>query len=110
MRKLPWQSIKTSAVYKKTTLTGSKFLTPFFIAFHLKSSINKPLLGIIASKKVGCAVKRNRTKRLLRASFSSTMNDINGLIVLIARHNLLNAKYVDLNLWMQKAIKHFKAL
>ncbi|MCQ2434805.1 MAG: ribonuclease P protein component [Oscillospiraceae bacterium] len=47
-------------------------------------------LGITAGKKVGCAVKRNRAKRIIRAAY--TANELSmpiGLdIVFVARHTL----------------------
>ncbi len=45
---------------------GEKFISKSFIAFFLKNPSEKFEPTIIASKKVGNAVKRNRSKRVLR--------------------------------------------
>lgn len=45
---------------------GIKFVSKSFIAFHLPSHLESFSSTIIASKKVGNAVKRNRCKRRLR--------------------------------------------
>ena len=37
--------------------------------FFLPNGLDRARLGIIASRKVGCAVKRNRAKRILREIF-----------------------------------------
>lgn len=47
-------------------------------------------LGITAGKKVGCAVKRNRAKRIIRAAYTACEMEMPiGLdIVIVARHTL----------------------
>ena len=99
--KKSYESIKFSSEFKKVTTSGVKFVTPFFIAFSLNSNSQQVKLGIIASRKVGCAVKRNRSKRLLRNSFSDNQTHLeNTSIVLIARGAILNARYSDITNWM----------
>ena len=55
-------------------------------------------LGIVASKKLGDAVRRNRAKRLIREIFRrSALSDGQGLdIVVIPRRELLDAGYDSL--------------
>ena len=62
-----------------------------------------------ASKKIGCAVERNRAKRVIRAAFSQLEGRINGSydFVFVARTKTSKVK-------MQKVLEqmeqHFKAL
>lgn len=90
MRKLPWAKIKSSKEYKEIISKRKKLITPFFIAFYFEAEA--PSLGVIASRKVGCATKRNKAKRLLRNSFSEA-KILNKSVVLIARAAILNSEY-----------------
>ena len=103
MRTRLWESVKHSSEFKKITRTGKKFTTPFFICFKLKSIGFK--LGVVASKKVGCAVQRNKAKRVLRSAFSDVYKVSSNTIVLIAKHELLNAKYSEIKIWLEKTIE-----
>ncbi len=106
MRKLLWESIKNSSEFKKITRTGTKVSTPFFIFFKIKS--DKFKLGVVASKKVGCAVERNRAKRVLRAAFSEVYTLSNSTTVLIAKSEILNAKYNEIKACLEKTIERPK--
>ena len=110
MRKLSWDSVKVSYDYKKITTNGVKFITPLFIAFSLQEQLNKTRLGVIASRKIGCAVKRNKAKRRLKAAFSEVAKELTNIsVVLIARHQILTADYTDITLWINKHIKNIPA-
>jgi ribonuclease P protein component len=57
-------------IYKQ----GSKIWSPFFLLLHLPlEGQTTPRIGIVASKKVGGAVERNRAKRVLRAAISANI-------------------------------------
>ena len=98
-----WESVKNSSEFKKITRTGKKFTTPFFICFNIKSTGFK--LGVVASRKVGCAVERNKAKRILRSAFSAVYKSSSNTVVLIAKHEILNAKYSDIKAWLEKTIE-----
>jgi ribonuclease P protein component len=61
---------------------------------------NRPFsrLGVIATKRLGNAVKRNRAKRLLRELFRVHHHTliVPCDLVIIARSSLFHAKYTDL--------------
>lgn len=106
MRKLSWDSIKCSSAFKKIITSGVKFVTPLFIAFTQEKISNPSKLGIIASRKVGSAVNRNRAKRLIRAGFSELK--LHGIsVVFIVRHSTPNATYEEILMWMKKWQKSF---
>ena len=100
MRKLLWRSIQFSSEFKKITRSGSKIHTPFFIFFNIKP--DKFKLGVVASRKVGSAVERNRAKRLLRNAFSHAYKHADSATVLIAKPAIISAAYKEIQRWMDK--------
>jgi len=48
---------------------GECFAAPAFVCYRLANRNNVNRLGLVASKKVGNAVKRNRAKRVIREAF-----------------------------------------
>jgi ribonuclease P protein component len=72
---------------------GEKLIFKSFIAFFIFS--NQKTLAIIASKKIGNAVKRNFAKRRLRNL--SHHSEINAHLVLLARANTINFEFTQLS-------------
>ncbi|MEA2027374.1 MAG: ribonuclease P protein component [Campylobacterota bacterium] len=93
-------------VYKKATKTWH---TPLFVLFYRKSEdIEK--VGIVASKKIGNAIKRNRAKRLLRAVFIRNIDRLKfGEFVLVAKPPLLEANFEELEKSYLYALERSKA-
>ncbi len=77
---------------------GVKFISKSFIAFFLSSTPNPANFTVIASKKVGNAVKRNRCKRrlreLLRLHIKPKNSNIN--LILIARKETSILEFTEL--------------
>ncbi|MDE7330190.1 MAG: ribonuclease P protein component [Clostridia bacterium] len=59
--------IKKNTQFQKLFTRGKKVFSPNITLLYFPS--DKLSMGVAVSKKHGCAVKRNRIKRLLRASF-----------------------------------------
>jgi len=67
-------------------------------------------VGIVASKKVGNAVHRNRAKRLLRAHLLENIDNLKtGKYILVAKPNLLTSEYNKTTEEIFKALKRLKA-
>ena len=63
--------------------------------------------GITTSKKIGCAVERNRAKRVIRSAFSQLEDRLNGNydIVFIARTKTSKVKMQQVLEQMEKQLK-----
>lgn len=92
-------------IYKK----GKKITGKYIIMYIASNNKNINRFGIVASKKVGNAVVRNRAKRLIRACVQNGMENFRtgNDIIVIARYNINQASQEmldkDLKIGMRKA-------
>jgi ribonuclease P protein component len=63
-----------------------------------------PEVGVVAGKRVGNAVKRNRAKRRLRAAIHAANLRQNTAYVVVASSGVLDASFVELTNWLDKAV------
>ena len=64
-------------------------------------------LGLVVTKKIGCAVIRNKVKRLLRECFRQLPICLRAKpydIVVIARYNSKTASYVEIGRQLQSGV------
>lgn len=77
---------------------GRKFVGKRMVLFVLDRPEGRLRLGVVAGKKVGGAVQRNRARRLLREVYRRNRYRLSGCadVVLVARSDLLVAPWSDL--------------
>lgn len=78
---------------------------PSVVVYYQKNRLNTCRIGITAGKKVGCAVKRNRAKRVILASFRELLPHISGGydFVFVARTKTATVKSTVVLNHMKKA-------
>ena len=57
---------------------GKSFVSPALVVYYTKNRAGFCRLGITTSKKIGCAVKRNRAKRVIKEAFRQCVPSIDG--------------------------------
>ncbi|MCL1845110.1 MAG: ribonuclease P protein component [Defluviitaleaceae bacterium] len=67
----PLVSLKKTAEFKRVFSRGKSAATPLFVLYAAKNDLETSRLGLSVGKKVGCAVKRNLVKRLVREFFKT---------------------------------------
>ena len=61
--------------FKRAYYRGRYKASPFLVSYCVKNNMDKVRYGITASKKLGCAVKRNRCRRIIRTAFLSVLKE-----------------------------------
>jgi ribonuclease P protein component len=77
------------AIYEQGTRMSGRFMT----VFVRPNGLDVARLGIAATRKLGGAVQRNRTKRLVREAFRRNRLQPGLDIVVIPRREMLEADY-----------------
>ena len=99
------KTLKENKDFRRLYYKGKSRASSCIVTYVAKSGAKGTRIGITASKKIGCAVERNRAKRGIRAAFSQLEGSYD--FVFVARTKTSKVK-------MQKVLEqmeqHFKAL
>jgi ribonuclease P protein component len=91
--------IRLASAQNKTSVRG-------FLVVWSQNDFSMPRLGITASKKIGCAVVRNRVKRLLREFFRNHRSCIVPVdINIIARRDSALMTYSEVERELSKVVR-----
>lgn len=102
--------MKTTKEFNRIYKNSKTVHTSQFVLFY-QASDNEYKVGIVASKKVGNAVHRNRAKRLLRAHFLNSIENLKtGRYILVAKPNLLTDEYNKTTKEFFNALKRLKVI
>ncbi|NBD39358.1 MAG: ribonuclease P protein component [Verrucomicrobia bacterium] len=95
------QHLRTAADFSRIRASGSRRECGFFYMYLLHLPEQRPplrRLGVVASRRVGNAVARNRAKRRLRELFRLEQQHLPSScdLLLIARKRMARASFADL--------------
>jgi ribonuclease P protein component len=108
--------VRRRGEFKEAFERGTRIQSRFFTLVVLPNGGSLPRLGLVASRKFGGSVDRNRAKRLIREMFRQQLPAAHGFgadIVIIPRRELLNVSFATLsqdfrNAW-RRALDRFAA-
>lgn len=105
--------LKNSTDLKRVRRTGKSFAHPLVVLQVVKGKDADHLrIGVIASRTIGSAVKRNYAKRLLREAIRPFLIDIYAGydLVLVARRAILDTNLTDLQSAIHQLLDRAKLL
>ena len=87
-------------IYAGGTRVSGRFMT----VFRLPNGLSTSRLGVAATRKLGNAVERNRTKRLAREIFRRHKPARGHDVVIVPRRSMLDAFFSDLEADFQNTL------
>ena len=92
-------TINKNTLFRKIYSKGTSYVNKYLAVYVLPSKDGVSRLGITVSKKLGCAVIRNRAKRLIRESYRINEENISGgyNIVVVARKMVVGTDFHHVN-------------
>ncbi len=86
--------LRLNKEFKRVYGRGKSFVDSAVVVYVLKNNLSECRIGITTGKKIGCAVERNRARRVITAAFRACLPEItNGCdIVFVARTRILHRK------------------
>ncbi len=98
--------------YKRIYIKGKNIVSKKYVLYVLKNRTNNIRFGMTTSKKIGNAVKRNRSRRIMREAFLSILPHLkNGYdIVLVARGRTPYLKSDDILIELKRNFKKLEIL
>ena len=107
--------LRARAEFTVVQETGRRVATPYVTLLGLGNTLDRDRLGIIASRRLGGAVVRNRAKRRLRELFRQTEPDQAAArgarcmdVVAIPRRELIRATHTALQSVFQNALDRLR--
>jgi ribonuclease P protein component len=106
-------SLKGRDNFKRMSKLGDNQVTPFFVFVKTSSIEQKLRLGIIATRKIGNAVTRNKIRRVVKEAFRCYVKNnivpaIDCIIILRKKSTFVSNKKLrnDLDILLEKITTH----
>ncbi|MFZ2538415.1 MAG: ribonuclease P protein component [Oscillospiraceae bacterium] len=102
-------SLKLNKEFKRAYYQGKFKAHPFLVTYLVKNRSRVPRVGITTSKKIGCAVKRNRARRIIKQAYREILSEkalnFSGYdLVFVARNDTPLKNTSDIKRIMKKQI------
>lgn len=99
-------TLKLNKDFRKLYFNAKYKSNKFIVTYLIKNNKNINRIGITTSKKIGNAVVRNRSKRIIRAAFLELEKSLplGYDFVFVARNEIVNLKSYNVYYHIQKQI------
>lgn len=100
-------TLKENREFRRAYSRGKSYVSPDLVTYIIKNNNNNLRIGITTGKKIGKAVERNRSRRIIRAAYYQISDHIlKGYdIVFVARTKTPFRKSTDI---LKSMTKHLK--
>lgn len=107
-------SLNQNTDFQRTYHRGKSSAKPALVVYCLKNRVGICRVGITTSKKIGNAVQRNRSRRIIRAAYQSIFSEYelkgNYDIIFVARSKTKYLKSTDIEKTMLACLKQVGAI
>lgn len=107
-------TLKQNTDFVRLYYRGKSIASPALVVYSMKNSAGVCRVGITTSKKIGNAVERNRSRRVIRAAFQSVLKNysIQGGrdLVFVARGKTKYLKSTAVEKAMIKALRELEVI
>ena len=104
VRSQPYRSLRGRDLFARAYKQGLRRRCGAITVIKLEGESGEPQVGVVAGKRVGSAVARNRAKRRLRAAASRCELKPNTVYVLVAERGVLTAEFPRLVEWINAGV------
>ena len=93
--------------FRRVYTKGNAYVDGILVTYVLKNRNGQVRYGITTSKKIGCAVERNRARRIIREAVRQTLPCLScgADLVFVARTRTVQMKSVDLVRVLRRQMK-----
>lgn len=100
-------TITSNRDFQRIYHKGKSFVSPALVTYAIKTKNNNLRIGITTSKKVGKAVNRNRSRRVIRAAFTHLNADQKAPfdIIFVARTRTAYCKSYEVEKYMREHLE-----
>lgn len=102
-------SLNENTAFQRVYYRGKSSAKPALVVYALKNRVGICRVGITTSKKIGNAVERNRSRRIIRAAFQSVVKNYsisgNYDLVFVARNKTKYLKTPQVEKAMVEVLK-----
>lgn len=100
-----WQTLCENKDFRTLYYRGKSLVHPGLVTYVRRNRLGYPRVGITTGKKVGGAVRRNRSRRVIREAFRPLWPRVGGYdIVFVARTRTAELKSTDLTPVMERQL------
>lgn len=102
-----FETLKRNSDFRRIYARGKSYGSSSLVTYVLKNTTKNVRIGITTSKKIGNAVKRNRSRRVILAAFRelSAKVKVGYDFVFVARPLTPNLKSTEIKAVMEKQLK-----
>ncbi len=103
-------TLKRNTDFRRLYARGTSYADPALVTYFMKNRAGICRIGITTSKKIGNAVERNKSRRLIRAAFQNVCKEYEDClqgydIIFVARRRTRYRKSYDLEKVMVSHLK-----
>jgi ribonuclease P protein component len=109
VRLRPGERLHTASQFRRIFRAGLRLEGRLFLLLAAESAGTPARLGVVASRRVGCAVARNRAKRVVREAFRRNKPAPGVDVVVVAKRELATSGMAEVESELKSRLRRLAA-